>query len=70
MKRDLAGAGGEDESEGERGGENESEGWGVEMVGADGSETGLVTKNGKKMDDIGDSLTPDFRDKEESNKYN
>ena len=42
---------------------------GVETVGGDDSETGLVTiKKGKtKIDGIGASLTPNYRDKEESN---
>ena len=57
-----------------RGGENESEGWrgGVEMGGGDGSEMGLVMKKkGKQklMTSISVCLTPDYRDKEESNNY-
>ena len=47
--------------------ENECKGWGVEMGGGDGSETGSVMKkNGKQKSttDIGASLTPDFSDKE------
>ena len=60
VKRGLAGVGGE---------------WGikardgeVEMVGGDDSETGSAKKKGQKSTTIlGTSLTPDFRDKEESN---
>ena len=43
---------------------------GVEMVGGGGSETGLVMKKkGKQKSKTGisASLTPDYRDKEESN---
>ena len=55
VKRDLARVGGE----------NESEGWGR----GDARETGNVReKEGKQqsMTDIGASLTPDFRGKDES----
>ena len=47
----------------------ENEGEGVETIGGDGSETGLVmTKKGeqKSTSCIGASLTPDYRDKEVS----
>ena len=38
------------------------------MVGGDDSETGLVMKKGKKCTtSISASLTPNYRDKEESN---
>ena len=42
---------------------------GVEMAGGVGSETKLVMKKGKKksMTSISASLTPDYRDNEESN---
>ena len=46
---------------------------GVETVGGDGSELGQVTKKRGKQKwatDIGASLTPDYRDKEESNNSN
>ena len=62
VKRDLAGVGGKWRM-GARDG-------GMEMVGADGSETGLVMKKKgeqKSMTGIGASLTLDFRDTEESN---
>ena len=36
------------------------------MGGGDGTEMGLVT-NQESMTGVGGSLTPDFRDKEESN---
>ena len=50
----------------------ENEGEGVEMIGGDGSETGLVMKKKgrgkqKSTTGVGASLTPDYRDKEESN---
>ena len=48
------------------GGEWENEG--VEMIGRDGSEMALVMKGEKKSTSgIGVNLTPDYRDKEESN---
>ena len=48
--------------------EREREGWGVEKIGGDGSETGSVMKKGKKSTtSIGASLTLDFGDKEEGN---
>ena len=66
-----------------RGVENESEGWGGEWgmrarvgevsgdgCGGDGRETGLVTKKKGKQKSttvISASLTPYYRDKEESN---
>ena len=42
---------------------------GVETVDGDGSEMGSMTKKGKQksMTSIGASLTPEFRDKDESN---
>ncbi|KAI0216554.1 hypothetical protein LSAT2_031432 [Lamellibrachia satsuma] len=53
-----------------RGVENEMEEWGVETGGGDGSEMG---QNGRTkhnlMTSIDASLTPDFRNKEESNIY-
>ena len=53
-----------------RGVENEMEEWGVETGGADGSEMGQDgrTKH-NSMTSIDASLTPDFRNKEESNIY-
>ena len=43
---------------------------GVETFGGDGSETGSLTKKkGGKKSTIGAGLTPDFRDKEESDMY-
>ena len=43
-------------------------GWeGVETVGGDGRKTRSVTKKKGKKIGIGASLTPDYRDKEESN---
>ena len=47
-----------------RGGENE-------MVGGDGSDTGLMKKVGKQksMVSIGVSLTPNYRGKEENNNF-
>ena len=61
VKRDLAGVGGEGRLRGRDGG--------VETGGGDGSETGSVTKKGKKSSTgISASLTLDFRDKEESNR--
>ena len=47
-------------------GEGES---GVETICGDGSKTGLVmkTKGKKSTTGIGASLTPDYREKEESN---
>ena len=52
-----------------RGVENQGEGMsGVETIGGDGSKTGLVKKKGKKSTTcVGASLTPDYREKEESN---
>ena len=44
--------------------------WGVETFGGDGSKTGLVMKKRRKHKSttgIGASLTPDYREKEESN---
>ena len=39
------------------------------MIGGDGNKTGLVRKKGKHKSTtgIGASLTPDYREKEESN---
>ena len=42
-------------------------GGGVETVGGDGSETGLVAKKKQSTTGIGASLIPDYRDKEEVN---
>ena len=41
----------------------------MKTVGGDGCETGLVMKKkgGKSTTGIGASLTPDYKDKEESN---
>ena len=40
----------------------------METIGGDGgSETGLVMKGKQNLTGIGASLTPDYRDKEESN---
>ena len=64
MKRDLAREGGELRTRAKYGG------GGLETVGGDGGETGYVTKkNGKQKSTTGTSvsLTPDYRDKEESN---
>ena len=41
----------------------------METGGGDGNETGLVTKKkGEKINDCYRCLTPDYRDKEESNR--
>ena len=56
-----------------RGVKNEMREGGLEMAGGDGNETGSVTKkkeNKKSTTSISASLTPDFRDKEESNNNN
>ena len=62
MKTDLAGVGEEWRMRARDKG-------GVEMVGGDGNEMGLMMKKGKRksMTGIGASLTPDYRDKKESN---
>ena len=53
--------------------EEEGEGyWGVETVGIGIYETGSVTKRNRKTKlttGIGANLSPDYRDKEESNNY-
>ena len=60
VKRDLVGMGGEWRMKAPDGG--------VETVGGDSSEMGSVVKKGKKsMTGISTNLTPDVRDKEESN---